>query len=324
MEYLFIINPTAGQRNSKKIKDILVTKISSNKKYKEYKYNILTPLNPFNLYQKIRNEIMVNNVSSVIAVGGDGTISAVIQVIIDYPEVSLGIIPQGTGNILASNLGISNEIDKALEIIFSGNTKQIDLGLVDKKPFIIMAGTGLPAEIIQDLKQEEKVMFGIWAYFIKGLEHLYSAKEFSFNLNIDGKEINTKSIAVFVSNAGNFMGPLPTITPQAEPTDGYLDVFIVSLKSLREDPVGYFELLVNYLTRSIERGGKLQSYKAKKIRINSIPSLKVQADGDIVSETPTEIEILPKKLKVLVPSKGQSFIPSLSFVAEKIEEMFNL
>ncbi len=324
MKYLFVINPSAGQRKAKEIKHNLEQKIKGNKEFKRHAHKIIMPASVDELNGNLKLEIEKESISTVIAVGGDGTIATVVKSIIDYPRVNLGIIPHGTGNILASNLGISSELDAALETVFFGKEKLIDLGQVDGKPFTIMAGTGLPAEIIKGIKQEEKALLGIWAYFIKGLEQLYNAEEFDFEVTIDGKVIKTKSIAVFVSNAGNFMGPLPTITPEAKPTDEYLDVFIVSLKSLRENPVEYFQLFINYLTRNLKDTEAMQSYKAKNIIINSKPRLKVQADGDIVAETPIEIKILPKKLKVLVPNKPSNYLPVISDIIEIIEDMFNI
>ena len=324
MKYLFIVNPSAGHRDAKQIKNVLENKVKINKRFEHYDCNFIIPASIKELNNIMKRKIEDENISSVIAVGGDGTIASIAHAIIDYPDISIGIVPHGTGNILASNLGIKNDFDSSLETIFQGEVKQIDLGLVNEKPFTIVAGTGLPAHIIENIKPEDKATFGIWAYFIKGLEHLYTAQEFIFDLNIDGKEINTKSIAVLVSNAGNFLGPFPTLTPEAQPHDGYLDVLIVSLKSLRENPIEYFRLLINYLTRNLKSEEGLQNFKAKDIVINSSPKLKVQADGDIVAETPVKIEILPKRLKVLVPSKAPTFAPSINDIIEKIEEIFNI
>lgn len=324
MNYLFVINPTAGHRKAKKIQEILIKKISTNKKYKDFKIDFVIPPTIYELDKILNSKIEKDNLKTVVAVGGDGTIAYIAKTIIDFPQVNLGILPQGTGNILASNLGISSEIDSALEVIFTGQEEHMDLGHVDGHPFTIIAGTGVPAEIIKDIKKEDKILFGIWAYFIEGLEQIYNAKEYEFKLDIDSKEIETKSIAVFVMNAGNFLGPFPSITPHVQHHDGYLDVCIVSLKSLREDPVGYFQLLVNYLTRNLKQDTSIQSFKAKNIVIESTPHLKVQSDGDIVSTTPTKIGIMPKKLRVLIPSKPKSLTPSIGEVVEKIEEIFNI
>ncbi|MBI3308395.1 MAG: diacylglycerol kinase family lipid kinase [Candidatus Melainabacteria bacterium] len=324
MSYLFVVNPTAKHSKAKEIKKVLEEKIAGHKKHKHLKTDIIMPLTVYELEKNLKSKIINEHFKTVVAVGGDGTIAQVIKMLIDFPDVNVGILPQGTGNILASNLGISNEIDTALEIVFNGKEELMDLGHVDGHPFTIIAGTGVPAEIIKDIKKEDKAMFGIWAYFIKGLEQLYNAKEFDFHLNIDGTEIRTKSIAVFVMNAGNFLGPFPSITPDVKPHDDYLDVCIVSLKSLKEDPIGYFELLLNYLTRNLKQGGAIQSFKAKNIVIQSSPHLKVQADGDIVSTTPTKIGIMPKKLRVLVPSRPKILTPSFDEIIDKIEEMFKI
>lgn len=325
MKYLFVINPNAGQRRGKQIKSTLESKIQGRKQFSGQEYKIIIPPSVSELDKEIRNKIEKEGFKNIVAVGGDGTIAAVTRSMVNYEDVTLGIIPQGTGNVLAANIGLSNSIDSALETIFFGKSERIDLGRINDYSFTIMVGTGVPAGIIEELKQEEKALLGIWAYVIKGLEHLYFAKEFDFHITMDGKEeINTKSIAVFVSNAGNFLGPFPTITPEAKTHDGYLDVFIVSLKSLGENPVEYFELLINYLTRNLKKDRALKSYKAKEIIIDSLPKLKVQADGDIIATTPVKINILPKKLNVFVPTKQEQFQPNITDIIRKIEEVFKI
>ena len=325
MNYLFVINPSAGQRKANKIKQILEGKISNNKKYRDKKHSFIIPETVYELEEKLKLKIEKEKTTTIVAVGGDGTVATVIRNLIDYENINIGIIPQGTGNILASNLGILSEIDSSLETVFFGKEERIDIGQVDKNPFTIMAGTGVPARIIENIKKEDKAMFGIWAYFIKGLEYLYSAKEFDFKINIDGRDIQTKSIAVLVSNAGNFFGPFIKLTSNAKPTDEFLDVFILSIKSLKENPVEYFELIVNYLTGNVKgQEKKLRTFKAKEIIIDSTPKLKVQADGDIVSTTPTKIKILPLKQKILIPNKPVILTPSVSDIMSKIEEMFNI
>lgn len=324
MSYLFVINPKAGRKKAENIKSALEKKIPLNKNYSNQKYKIIIPNSIAELNSAVKESVNNDDVSNVIAVGGDGTISTVINAIIGFKNINLGIIPQGTGNILASNLGIKNEIDLALNVVFNKNTRKIDLGSINEKPFTIMAGSGFTTDVIENLKQEEKEIFGIWAYFLESIEHLYNAKEFNFELTLDGKIIETTCIAVIVCNAGNFMGALPTLTPEVKDDDGYLDVITVSLKSLKENPVEYFELLIKYLTRDLKNDTKLKSYKAKNITIKSNPKLMFQADGDLICETPVKIKIKHKQISVLVPKENPILNPETIRIIEKLEEIFNI
>lgn len=191
----------------------------------------------------------------------------------------------------------------ALKNIFLGHVKPIDLGLVNERPFTIMAAAGLFSNIIENIKREEKSLFGFWTYFLRGLEQLYSAKEYTFKITIDEKKIDTKSIGVFVSNASNFLGAFPTITPNTDPTDGYLNLFIISLKGLKKEPLKYLKYFSSYITNNLKNEELFKTFKGKNITISSTSALKIQADGCIVSETPAQIKILPGKLKLLVPKR---------------------
>lgn len=324
MKYLFVVNPYAAKASAEQVKNLINSTIGNNKNYKDTEYEVIIPSTIVELENQIKNRLEKENISTIIAVGGDGTIAKVIQSIINYPKIRLGIIAQGTGNLLAANLGIPNSIEGSLETIFFGQESLIDLGKVNGKPFTIMAGTGLLTEIVEDIKLEDKALYGVWAYFLKGLERMYLTKESTFFINADGKEIKASGVGVFVANIGNFLAPCPTLMPEAQPTDGYLDLCILSLKNFKESPVDYVEILLNYVTRNLKSTDKMQTLKAKEILIDSSPKLRVQADGDVISETPMEIKILPKRLKVLVPNKAISFVPSISDLMEEIGEMFNI
>lgn len=324
MKCLFVVNPYVVKTSADRIKSLVNSVVSNNKNYKDVKYEIIIPTTVIELENQIKNKLEEESISTVVAVGGDGTIAKVIQNIFDYPNVRLGIIPQGTGNLLAANLGISNNIEASLETVFFGQESLIDLGEVNGKPFTIMAGAGLLTEIVEDIKPEDKVLYGVWAYFLKGLERVYLTKESTFFITVDGKEIKIRGIGAFVANAGNFLAPCPTLMPEAEPTDGYLDLCILSLKNFKEGPIDYAELLLNYVTRNLKSTSKMQTFKAKDIVIDSSPKLKVQADGDIISDTPMAIKILPKRLKVLVPNKATSFPPSISELMDRVGEIFNI
>ena len=297
MKYLFVINPKAGQKKGLHLKEVLHRKISWNK---DIVFKVIAPHSTPELEKKVREEMEHENFSHVIAVGGDGTIKNILKALIYFENTKLGIIPSGTGNVLAANLGISKNMDSALNTIFHGKEKIIDIGLVNKKPFAVVAGVGLPTRIVESATRKEKMTFGHWAYFLHGIKELYLAKEHFFEIEIDGKQITTKASAIFISNAVNFLSPFSPLAPQGSIDDGYLDVLIFKLKSLREDFFGYLSFFVKYLRKNLENEDKLQYFKAKNVKINSHEIMKVQADGAIVSQTPAEIEILPGKLKVMV------------------------
>jgi YegS/Rv2252/BmrU family lipid kinase len=308
MKLLFIVNPTSGShqfaQTEAAIKDALTNDYIQNGKV--INYETLVPSNVSELKTKLRQKLTHEQVQTVAVVGGDGTVMDALEVLIEFPEVCLGIIPRGTGNLLAGNLKIPLELEAALKVILNGIIFNLDVGRIGDKFFALTAGVGIDADIMEQTNKLEKKRMGIGAYFFKGLHLLTSLRRTRLKVTIDGRQINTRGIGVLVSNVGNLLGPFLSLAPDAAPDDGNLHVCILKV-SKQEDLIAAF---MQILTQAYSDDDKhaIQYIRGKKILIESWPTVKVEADGTVIGQTPVELEALPGKIKVLVPNKPSETI----------------
>ncbi|HEY3906938.1 MAG TPA: diacylglycerol kinase family protein [Streptosporangiaceae bacterium] len=164
----------------------------------------------------------------VIACGGDGTVTACAEGVAGT-GVALGIIPNGTGNLLARNLGVPSNPQAAIDVALTGEVRRIDAGTANGRMFVVMAGLGLDARMIMDTSEPLKKRLGWAAYAISVLRHL-GDKPVRIRLTADGGPArNTLASTVIVGNVGWLRGGIPLL-PDAEPDDGKLDAAVISAR----------------------------------------------------------------------------------------------
>lgn len=173
----------------------------------------------------------------VIAVGGDGTVRTVAEILAQAGEdaPALGIVPQGTGNLLARNLGVPlGSIPKALDVIAAGRERRIDMGWSraddeqDETGFLVMVGFGLDANMLAETDEHLKDKAG-WLAYVEAMGRAVSAAEtveFSITLD-DGEQQALTGHTLLIGNCGAIQGGV-TLLPDAEPDDGRLDLLLVS------------------------------------------------------------------------------------------------
>lgn len=292
MKIVAILNPTSGN------KDINLLKKELWKRFSDLDFRIwetVQPLHALDLAKKAAKE----EFDIAIAVGGDGTIIEVITGIINS-KTKLGILPYGTGNMLAFNLGIPvNNPAKAIDIILEGNIQKIDIGKINSRYFAFMAGCGFDAKIIDETSREKKKKYGMLAYFAEGVMQVFKTKYGSFKIKLDHKKtIRTQALTVIIANSGNILGRNFSLAPQASLSDGLLDIVIISPKNAGD----YIPILWRIITKQHHKiSNKIRHYQAKEIEIKCKPNLLVQADGDIIDKTPVKIQIIPQAIDILTP-----------------------
>ena len=165
----------------------------------------------------------------VIACGGDGTVRACLEPLV-HSDVALGIIPTGTGNLLASNLGLANRLEAA-SAATSGEPRTIDVGKINDEYFAVMAGSGFDAYMIRDANPETKRRFGTVAYVFSALRNLPVSLTRT-RVEVDGREFFAgRTSMVLIGNFGTITGGLE-IFPDADPADGRLDVAVLAADSI--------------------------------------------------------------------------------------------
>ncbi|HLO14354.1 MAG TPA: YegS/Rv2252/BmrU family lipid kinase [Anaerolineales bacterium] len=240
--------------------------------------------------------------STVIAMGGDGTISAVIRGIAGS-KVHLGIIAAGTENDIATSLGIPTDIKEACALIASDHTRDLDLAQIstkEKKKFIFFMVTtvGLTSTLYPDIKDvPHGDLSNIKDAFITLLHTKPNPKVF---LTLDNESrIEVETMLVTLTNTP-VIGAKNLVAPDASMDDGLLDVAVYPGFSKAE--------LLAYFAETVHEGetsdGKIQRYRARKVKIKTSPKLEIAAEGIILGKGKATIKLLPRALRVIAPEPG--------------------
>ncbi|HLH60632.1 MAG TPA: diacylglycerol kinase family protein [Ktedonobacteraceae bacterium] len=236
-------------------------------------------------------------VDIVIAAGGDGTIEAIARGLIGT-QTALGIIPAGTMNNLARSLNIPQTIEAACAVIAKGETHAIDVGKINDRFFLEVAGVGLEAELFplaEEIKQPGllSTLHGAIGGLITLLTYHPAAISLSFD---EHRRRSYQALQVTICNAP-FYGAHLQIAPHVLMDDGLLDVVVYRNFSKRE----YIRHAL-----SISQGKRLYTPKiayrrVKSLRITSEYPMEIQADGELHGHTPAVVTILPQALRIRVP-----------------------
>lgn len=237
---------------------------------------------------------------AVVAAGGDGTIALALRGTAGT-ETPVAILPFGTGNQLALNLGIPDSLEDAIRVAVEGETEAIDLGRIGADYFALIAGCGLDADVMAGATTELKGRIGVLAYFYSGLKQAIAGKSAKYRIVADGEEIEVQAAMVLLANAGLIgAGSLPVevqVAPRSNFQDGLLDVGVFAPRHL-PDMAG---MLWRMATKKYSGDERMFFLQAKEVRIDSEPEVAVQIDGEVRGTTPIEARIQPLAGRILVP-----------------------
>ena len=234
----------------------------------------------------------------VIACGGDGTVRAVLESLVDT-DAALAIVPAGTGNLLARNLDIPQDAAEAVEVALAGHTRQIDVGYSNGEAFAVMAGAGLDATIMRDTSSEAKDRFGSLAYVKTALEHLNDDRMHA-TVEIGPRQVFAGPVAtVLAANHGRLQGGVD-LFPESSAADGTLDVMAISASSIGS----WLRSAWAIVTRS-EPASLLHRFTGSDIVVTLDQATPYELDGEERPET-TQLEFTVKRraLNVCVPEES--------------------
>lgn len=239
------------------------------------------------------------HVDLIVAAGGDGTLLVVAAALAGKP-LPLGVVPLGTANNLARNLGIPLELEAAADVIAAGKLREIDLGSVNGKPFLTVAGLGLRTQIHRFVPRETKRRWGPLAYAYYWSKLLPRVRPFSAIVRCDGKETRVRSLQITVCN-GRYYGARMTIAQDATLDDGRLHL----LSTLIDGAGKALRLLPELWTGRYrwENGTRLVS--GSEIEVVTSRPMRIDTDGEMATSTPATFRVLPRALRVYTPG-GQS------------------
>lgn len=231
---------------------------------------------------------------AVIAVGGDGTVSEVINGIAEK-KVKFGLIPAGTADVFAHEMEIpTHRFLKACDIIIQGKTKKIDLGKANGRYFVLMVGVGFDAQVISEVRPEIKRLLKDAAYPLTGIKTLLTYKPSLIRVELDSRVI--QGYFVVIGNARYYAGRF-SVAKEAQINDGLLDVCIFTGKTA----ASFVKYVKNVIVGTHLKLSDVKYCRAKKIAVTSDEPVFVQADGEVIGKTPMKLLVLPQALEVLVP-----------------------
>ncbi|WP_123029210.1 diacylglycerol/lipid kinase family protein [Mycolicibacterium stellerae] len=235
-------------------------------------------------------------VQLVMICGGDGTVMACLDAL-SRSGLPVAVLPLGSGNLLARNLGIPLEFDESLNVAVNGDDRLIDLGRVGDQPFAVMAGMGLDAAMMADTTERMKRVAGWPAYVASALRHLRDPV-MRVQLSIDGgPPVSRSARTVLVGNVGELEGGLELL-PAASVDDGLLDVVIVAPRKLRD----WVRVAYRIVRKPHTRDRHLEHFAGQAISIEADREVPRQVDGEVIDDgRHIDARVEPGALIVRVP-----------------------
>jgi YegS/Rv2252/BmrU family lipid kinase len=234
--------------------------------------------------------------SVVFVCGGDGTVMAAATALAGA-DMPMAILPAGTGNLLARNLDLPiNDEAACLRIGVSGRTRAIDVGAIEDRKFVVMAGLGFDAAMMRDAPEGLKKAVGWPAYVVSATKHL-RGRGIRVAITIDGgAPLHRRLRTVVVGNVGRLQGNFPLL-PDAEPDDGILDIVVIATRNVLD----WARVGGRVLRRANVPDRRMERFTAKHVRIEASQRQPRQLDGDVIDDSRTmDITVEPGALKVRV------------------------
>ncbi len=236
-----------------------------------------------------------NKYDLVIVAGGDGTVNEVINGIVNS-KTTLAIIPFGSTNVLAMELGIPFNVKAASELITLGKKIKLDLGYAKTKQegryFSMMLSVGFDASLIKQINSKFKKKWGKMAYPLAGIKHLFKYKW--KNIHVKHK-FHSIGYFVIISNSKYYGGEYQ-IADKASTTDGLLDLVIINRKNWWK----IVKIISSSSSGKLNKFLKGEYYQTKQANIYSKHKMLVQVDGELIGVAPVNVKIAPKALRIMV------------------------
>ena len=231
----------------------------------------------------------------IVAAGGDGTINEIVNGIAGN-NVSLGLLPLGTMNVFATELGLpANDLPLCWEIIQANRTRRIDLPSANGKHFVQLAGVGLDAQVVKETSRAFKHSFGPLSYLISAAQ---IASRQPPRLRIESENaITEEGSFVLVGNGRLYGGRLPFFK-QAVIDDGLLDVLVFKRLSY----VDIIRYLQNVIFTPQITSPEVEYFQTRRVRVSSEENVPVEIDGELIGNCPVEFQIQAGGLRVLAPN----------------------
>jgi diacylglycerol kinase (ATP) len=296
---LAVINPATGRRPAEEIAELLRREASA----RGITLYIEMTRHPGHAVDLVRDHPEV--VDTVIAVGGDGTVSDVVTGMAAAP-VTIAIIPAGSTNMIAKDLGVPIALPEAIRVALGDSEPvDIDIAVAGETTFIHMAGAGFDAALMRDASRRLKRKIGWLAYLPPAIKHL-NYPPFAADIRIDDLEVHLSARIVLLALGSSIALPRFPVGVGIDRTDGILDVCVFNPPSL----VATLSTLAWIALGRPGRSRWHHQFRGRHVFLSADRPVPFEVDGDPLGTLPVEVTILDRKVRVLVPSRKTA--PSLS------------
>ena len=234
---------------------------------------------------------------AVFTLGGDGTAMEVLEIATTLGR-PVGVLPGGTGNLIARALGTPLRIRGAVHALLAGVDRWIDLGsLADGRSFAFAAGVGFDVAMLERATAGLKRRLGVLAYVISGTRAALRVDPFVLHATVDGRRHTFQATVAFVANFGVALGGLLHLGPGIAPDDGWLDLCVYEPRSARDT----LRMGWRVMRRDFEGAARMHFLKGRAITLETDPPRLTQADGELLDRAPLACTVRPLAARLLAP-----------------------
>lgn len=238
-----------------------------------------------------------DEVDMVIVGGGDGSLNAATAGLVET-GLPLGILPLGTANDLARTLEIPFTVVDAAQIIIDGETRSLDLGIVNDYYFFNVASIGFSAKLARVLTSDDKRRFGKLGYALSALKLVTQSRPFTAEIEHDGHVDTVRTLQISVGS-GRYYGGGLAVDEEAEPDDGRLDVYSLEIEHWSE----LLALLPALKTGTQKRWKNVRTFGTTELTVRTKRPLDINADGEILTTTPAHFALRRNAVTAFVPKE---------------------
>jgi len=287
-----IHNPTAGRRQPAREQVARFRKLLAER---GITLDVLTTSRPGEATQLARQAVSAG-AECLIVCGGDGTVNEVLQGIVGYP-VTLALWPVGTANVLAQALGVPRRVPDLVHMVAEHRVRYLSLGRANDRYFAAMVGIGLDASIVRHVNPRLKRNLGLLAYWIAGLQHLFTWTAPVFTLELEDRRVRATFAAL--ANVPSYGGGI-RMAPDARPDSEELRACVITSRSKLAYLLFYLPLA--FLGWHVHQPGVLYGGTRRgRAYADSGAEIPFQVDGEWAGTLPVEFEIIPHALRIVVP-----------------------
>ena len=237
---------------------------------------------------------------AVFTLGGDGTAMEVVGALAGR-GVPVGVLPGGTGNLIARTVGVPLRVRRAVPALLAGDRADVDLGVFRgeglPRHFAFAAGVGIDADMVEHAPASLKRRLGVFAYVVSATKAVLRRREFGVRVTVDGHVVERRASAVMVANFGAVLNELITLGPGIKQDDGVLDLCVFSPRSMADAARVVWRLA----RRDFREDPSLYYRPGRHFRVETEPPMLAEADGDLLGRTPFEVTVAPLAARLLVP-----------------------